>query len=161
MTAESPGSPLRFLMYVPVPWVFVLTYLAGVGLEQALPFKVHPQTPVVPIVLGVVLFAVGAAFAGWGWVIFHEAGTTRVPGRLSSTLVNWGPYRVSRNPMYVGLALAYLGEACMLRQVWPALLLPLTIAYLNWIVIPVEEARLLEIFPVEYDDYRARVRRWM
>jgi protein-S-isoprenylcysteine O-methyltransferase Ste14 len=148
-------------MLVPVPWVFVLTYLIGVGLDHALPFNVHPQTPLVLLVVGAVLFALGAAFAGWGWVIFHKAGTTRVPGKPSTTLVKWGPYRASRNPMYVGLALAYLGEACMLKQMWPVLLLPLTVAYLNWIVIPVEEARLQEVFHTEYDDYRARVRRWM
>ena len=43
----------------------------------------------------------------------------------------------------------------------PTLMLPLTLAYLNWIVIPLEESRLSEVFPVVYDDYRARVRRWI
>jgi protein-S-isoprenylcysteine O-methyltransferase Ste14 len=77
------------------------------------------------------------------------------------SLVTSGPYRKSRNPMYVGLALAYLGEAGMLRQVWPALLLPLVLAYLNWVVIPVEEARLTEVFCEAYDSYRSNVRRWI
>jgi len=49
--------------------------------------------------------------------------------------------------MYLGLSLAYLGEAAMLRQLWPVLLLPLVAAYLNWTVIPLEEARLREAFP--------------
>ena len=48
--------------------------------------------------------------------------------------------------MYVGLTLAYLGEAGLLRHVWPVILLPLTLAYLNGIVIPVEEARLSKNF---------------
>jgi protein-S-isoprenylcysteine O-methyltransferase Ste14 len=72
-----------------------------------------------------------------------------------------GPYRVSRNPMYVGLAIAYLGEAGILNQVWPIILLPFTLAYVNWIVIPLEEARLQEVFQDEYECYRKRVRRWM
>ena len=63
--------------------------------------------------------------------------------------------------MYVGLTVAYLGEAGMLKQVWPVVLLPLTIAYLNWIVIPVEEARLHEFCGEEYEQYQARVRRWV
>jgi protein-S-isoprenylcysteine O-methyltransferase Ste14 len=63
--------------------------------------------------------------------------------------------------MYVGLSLAYLGEAGLLKQVWPVILLPLVVAYLNWVVIPVEEARLGEVFPQDYVRYRATVRRWI
>jgi protein-S-isoprenylcysteine O-methyltransferase Ste14 len=63
--------------------------------------------------------------------------------------------------MYVSLILAYLGEAGILRQAWPLMLLPLVIAYLNWTVIPIEEARLKEVFDAEYERYRARVRRWI
>jgi protein-S-isoprenylcysteine O-methyltransferase Ste14 len=84
-----------------------------------------------------------------------------VPGRASTTLVTWGPYRFSRNPMYVSLTLAYVGEAAMLAHVWPLVLLPLTLAYVQWIVIPVEEGRLTEVFGPEYERYRAKVRRWV
>jgi protein-S-isoprenylcysteine O-methyltransferase Ste14 len=63
--------------------------------------------------------------------------------------------------MYVGLVLAYLGEAGILGQVWPMFLLPLTVAYMNWVVIPVEEGKLKEVFGEAYERYRARVRRWM
>jgi protein-S-isoprenylcysteine O-methyltransferase Ste14 len=74
--------------------------------------------------------------------------------------VTAGPYRFTRNPMYVGLVLAYLGEQGMLLQVWPLLLLVLTVVYVNWFVIPVEETSLRSFGPV-YDAYRARVRRWI
>lgn len=67
-------------------------------------------------VAGALLFLLGATIAGWGLVIFRRARTTTVPGRASAALVTWGPYRFSRNPMYVGLTLAYLGEAGLLRQ---------------------------------------------
>jgi protein-S-isoprenylcysteine O-methyltransferase Ste14 len=63
--------------------------------------------------------------------------------------------------MYVGLVLAYVGEAGILRQIWPMLLLPLTVAYLNWVVIPVEERKLTEVFGEAYKQYQARVRRWL
>ena len=62
--------------------------------------------------------------------------------------------------MYVGLAIAYLGEAGILRQVWPVVLLPLVVGYLNWVVIPLEERKLGETFGVAYDESRVRVRRW-
>jgi protein-S-isoprenylcysteine O-methyltransferase Ste14 len=148
-------------MRVPVPWVFVLTYLLGVAAEFALPLYT-PSGALPRISLtGCGLFGIGAAIAGWGLLTFRVVRTTTVPGRASSRLVTWGPYRFSRNPMYVGLIVAYLGEAGILCQVWPALLLPLIAAYLNWIVIPVEEAKLREVFPEEYENYRVRVHRWL
>jgi len=93
---------------------------------------------------------IGAAIAVWGLVTFRRARTTTVPGQVSAQLVTWGPYRFTRNPMYVGLIVAYLGEAGILRQIWPILLLPLTIAYVNRIVIPLEESNLLEAFGAAY-----------
>lgn len=155
-------NPVRFLMRVPVPWVFVLTYLLGVALESVRPRTViSPRSTLVWTIAGGVLFAAGAVIAGRGLVIFHRAGTTTVPGESSVKLVTWGPYRFTRNPMYVGLSLAYLGEAALLKQIWPALLLPFVLAYLNWTVIPVEEARLQEAFHDEYEQYRLRVQRWI
>ena len=155
------NNPLRLLMLVPVPWVFVLTYLLGVGLEFTRSRAIRPETAQVSTLVGAVLFAAGGLIAGWGLVIFRKARTTTVPGKTSAKLVTWGPYRFTRNPMYLGLTLAYLGEAGLLKQIWPIVLLPLTIAYLNWTVIPVEEAKLKEVFQSEYEQYRARVRRWI
>jgi protein-S-isoprenylcysteine O-methyltransferase Ste14 len=156
------AGPFRLLMRVPVPWVFVLTYLIGVGLEYVWPVRVSGEASArVTLSLGAALFALGAVIAGWGLVTFRRAGTTTVPGKPSSQLVTWGPYRFSRNPMYVGLATAYLGEAFLLRQVWPAALLPIVLAYVNWAVIPVEQARLAEVFDAEYAAYQRRVRRWL
>ncbi len=156
-------NPFRLLLHVPVPWVFILTYLCGVGLGLAFPGSVHlPATYLLTgTVLGGALFAAGAAIATWGWLIFYKARTTTVPGRASSKLVTRGPYQFSRNPMYIGLILAYLGEAGLLHQIWPVPLLVVTISYLNWIVIPVEEARLNDVFGPEYQTYCAKVRRWI
>ena len=149
-------------MRVPVPWVFVLTYFIGVGLECVRPVRLSGEmSGRVTNSVGAMLFTVGAVIAGWGLVTFHRARTTTVPGKSSSRLVTWGPYRFCRNPMYVGLAMAYLGEALLLRQIWPAALLPLVLAYVNWVVIPVEQAKLTEVFGAEYAAYQRRVRRWL
>jgi protein-S-isoprenylcysteine O-methyltransferase Ste14 len=153
-------NPVRFLLHVPVPWVFVLTYLIGVVLEHVHHGNIAPTAALVSTTAGAGLFAVGAVIAGWGLVLFRMAKTTTVPGKLSGRLVTWGPYRFTRNPMYVGLVLAYLGEAGLLKQIWPVVVLPLTVAYLNWTVIPVEEVKLEEAFHDEYELYRLRVRRW-
>lgn len=156
------AGPFRLLMRVPVPWVFVLSYLIGAGLEHLWPVRLGREVSGrVTTSAGVVLFAVGAVIAGWGLITFRRAGTTTVPGQSSSRLVTWGPYRFSRNPMYVGLATAYLGESLLLRQIWPAALLPIVLGYVNWVVIPVEQAKLTEVFAAEYGAYQRRVRRWL
>ena len=105
--------------------------------------------------------AVGAVTAAWSLVIFRMTRTTPVPGKSSVKLVTWGPYRMTRNPMYVGRAIPCLGEAGLLKQIWPALVLPLTLGYLHWIVIPVEEARLKEVCQDKYEEYSSRVRGWI
>src|SRR5215831_3772372 len=160
----SDGSRLgrltTALLRIPVPWVFVLTYLAGVGIEAA--FRTggfFPKSKLLTFV-GLVIFTFGAGLAAWGWLIFWRAKTTRVPGEASTTLVTTGPYRLMRNPMYVGLSVAYVGEAAILHQIVPAVLLPLVIVYLNRIVIPIEEERLLAVFGAEYQQYQNNVRRW-
>ncbi|HKR08706.1 MAG TPA: isoprenylcysteine carboxylmethyltransferase family protein [Gemmatimonadaceae bacterium] len=153
---------LRLLLRIPVPWVFVLTYLIGVVIESIAPIRTTQRLNAnVTLALGAVVFLIGAIIAGWGLVTFRRARTTTVPGRTSAQLVTWGPYRFTRNPMYVGLTIAYLGETLILRQIWPLVLLPLTLAYVNWVVIPLEQGKLSEGFGEEYARYQARVRRWL
>jgi len=155
-------NPFRLLLHVPVPWVFILAYLVGVGLQILFPFGTRSADILfVSTIGGVVLFLMGAALAAWSLFIFHKAHTTTTPGETSTKLVTSGPYRFSRNPMYWGLIFAYVGEAGLLAQVWPLLILPFTVAYINWIVIPVEEARLKEDFGSEYEQYCAKVHRWI
>ncbi|MGA7241203.1 MAG: isoprenylcysteine carboxylmethyltransferase family protein [Bryobacteraceae bacterium] len=161
MTEAKPQHKLAAaLLRVPVPWVFVLTYLIGAGLEAIFHLgKFLNYEFLTPI--GFVIFVLGCALAAWGWLIFQSKGTTRVPGEASVALVTWGPYEFTRNPMYVGLSVAYIGEACILHQAIPVILLPLTIAYLNQVVIPLEEGRLRGVFGTEYERYTERVRRWV
>lgn len=149
------------LLRIPVPWVFALTYIIGAALEGAFHFGAFLPESAYLSPAGLVILLVGIAFAGWGWIIFRRAGTTRVPGEHSTTLVTSGPYRFTRNPMYVGLSVAYIGEAAILHHIAPLVLLPLTIAYLNGVVIPVEEQRLAALFGAEYERYKTRVRRWL
>src|SRR3954471_4582257 len=162
-TPRTALHPLRLLLRIPVPWVFVLAYLAGAAVESFLAPRVAPRVLWLPGIrlVGGALLGIGVVIAGWGWLTFRRARTTTVPGERSATLVTWGPYRRTRNPMYIGLTLAYLGEAGLLRQLCPLALLPLVIAYLNWVGIPLEESKLLEGFGDQYEGYRERGRRWV
>ena len=157
LTGKRSRQPF---LHIPVPWVFVVGYLAGAGVQVLLPVHLRssPGWTAVEVAGGIAVLA-GRALAGWGWSMFKRAGTSRVPGKTSSVFVTSGPYRFTRNPMYVGLALAYLGETGALLQVWPLPLLVLVLAYVNWCVVPVEEASLKAFR--EYGDYCSRVRRWL
>jgi len=155
-------NPVRWLLRVPVPWIFVLVYLAGASLEHWVRLGLSSAVSrAASLTAGGALFAAGALIAGWALTIFHRVDTTTVPGQPSNQLVQWGPYRFTRNPMYVGMTLAYLGEAALLRQLWPVPLLVLVFVYLQWMVIPLEESRLREVFGDVYADYCGRVRRWL
>lgn len=157
----DPAAPFRRLMRIPVPWVFQLVFLAGTGLQFLLPAVRSPQVATWSRAGGAVLLVAGIALAAWSLLIFRKERTTTVPGAVSRTLVVRGPYRLSRNPMYVALTLVYLGEVGVLVQVAPLFLLPLVVAYIDRIVIPVEESKLGEAFGDAYRRYRADVRRWI
>jgi protein-S-isoprenylcysteine O-methyltransferase Ste14 len=159
---STNSAPVKLLLHIPVPWVFVLTYLFALIPLFLLPVRIHSEEALIIIkISGVVLFAIGAVFASWSLIIFNKARTTTTPGESSKKLIISGPYKFSRNPMYVSLILAYLGEAGFLAQVWPVLFLPLTIIYINTTVIPLEELILRDDFKEDYDIYLTRVRRWL
>lgn len=149
-------------MRVPPPWVFILVYLAGVGLQRILPTGIpSPDLAWIIRPAGFVFVVAGIACAASALGIFRKARTTTVPFETPSTLVISGPYRFTRNPMYVGLTLTYLGVAGTRNEIWPVVLLPLLLAYINFVVIPVEERNLHGVFGDAYTEYGARVGRWL
>jgi len=169
-TADSlPARTLRRasfrihpLMNVPVPWVFILTFLIGLGSQYLAPIIIQSaDILLISRIAGIVLTFGGSLLAFSSLGIFRIARTTTVPFETPSKLITTGPYRFSRNPMYVGLTLIYLGVAGIQVQIWPVLLLPLLAIYIHRVVIPVEEVRLREVFGDDYEQYCARVRRWI
>ncbi|MGD0833401.1 MAG: isoprenylcysteine carboxylmethyltransferase family protein [Candidatus Dormibacteria bacterium] len=160
--AGPPASSGRTpFLHMPVPWVYLLAYLVGVGLQFVVPVTLASTAlSLAAQAAGLVLFVAGWWLAGWGLLIFRRAETTTTPGEAPKRLVTRGPYRFTRNPMYAGLTLAYLGEAGLLVQFWPLPLLVFTLVYVNCFVIPVEEASLRE-FGDAYSRYRSRARRWL
>jgi protein-S-isoprenylcysteine O-methyltransferase Ste14 len=110
------------------------------------------------------LFAVaGAVFSAGGVVSFRRARTTVNPRKpeTASSLVDSGIYRVTRNPMYVGLSFVLIAWAAFLSSAW-ALLGPLAfVLYVGRFQIAPEERALSKLFGNEYAAYRERVRRWL
>jgi protein-S-isoprenylcysteine O-methyltransferase Ste14 len=93
--------------------------------------------------------------------LFRAAGTNMLPYRPPTVFVSRGPYRFSRNPMYLALALLYAGLSLALSMLWPLLVLPAVLGIIQVAVIRSEEQHLLRCFGEEYRNYNRRVRRWI
>jgi protein-S-isoprenylcysteine O-methyltransferase Ste14 len=109
-------------------------------------------------------WALIVAFVGWnGWSLwlFARHRTGLLPGQSTDALIAEGPYRLSRNPLYVGLLALYLGLALLAPTLWGLLLLPAALVLLRWGAVVPEERFLHERFGAAYDDYARRVRRWL
>jgi protein-S-isoprenylcysteine O-methyltransferase Ste14 len=92
---------------------------------------------------------------------FQRHGTPVNPARAAEALVTDGPYRFTRNPMYLGMGCAYAGAALAAEALWSLALLPLVLLIVDRVIIPREEAHLAAMFGEEYERYRGRVRRWL
>lgn len=103
----------------------------------------------------------GLGLAGWAVRTMYQAGTHPEPYRPVTELVSTGPFRHSRNPIYLGFTLTYLGLALLLNALWCLLFLPAVLAVMVRGVIAREEAYLERRFGERYHAYRARARRWL
>jgi protein-S-isoprenylcysteine O-methyltransferase Ste14 len=144
---------------IPPPAFYGAGFAVSLVLQHWLPLGFH--RPSVVVIVGVVLFAAGVALALAGVVTVLRHRTTIVPHRPVSTLVTDGPYRISRNPMYAGLAVAYLGGTLLAGTWWGLILAPLVAFVVFRLAIQPEERYLAERYPTEYAAYRHRARRWL
>lgn len=94
-------------------------------------------------------------------ISFRRARTTIIPNRPVSAFVVAGPYRFTRNPMYVSMTLLYVGITLILDSWWPFVLLPVVLLIIQRAVIAREERYLRSLFPADYPAYCTRVRRWV
>jgi protein-S-isoprenylcysteine O-methyltransferase Ste14 len=144
---------------VPPPLYFVAGFLVGVALELMFPTSWPP--------FGIRLAATLLAGVAWlvldgaAMVLFRRAETSMVPMNPTTALVTSGPYRFTRNPMYLGMAFLYVALAFALGVIWALAILPAVVVIVDRFVIAREEPYLERKFGQAYRDYKARVRRWL
>ena len=148
------------MVKLPPPiWALICT-LAALAISRALHWPpipgLHSPLP------GMALVVLSFAPALWAVALFRREGTELNPNSPTNRkLVVSGPFRFTRNPMYVGLVLLTLGTALWV-DAWPLLLAPVAIfAISNWVHIPFEEAKMRAQFGEAFDAYTRRVRRWL
>jgi len=144
-----------------------LYYLAGLAIGFAIewglggPLFPRNRAPLFWLVPGAGLIVVGLVLGLAAVMTVHRAGSTIRVDRPVTALVVGGPYRWTRNPIYLGLALVSAGIAVGANAIWPLLMLPVVVTVVRRRVIEREERYLERTFGREYRRYRDRVPRWL
>jgi len=158
-TKSDPNNLDHADVRIPPPLIYVAGFVLGLALERFLPVLVLPKIP--SRVAAVLCIALGVTIAVWSVGLFHRERTSFVPIKPTTTLVIYGPYRFTRNPMYLGLVCVYLGIALWFGIFWALILLPAVMALIQRYVIIREEQYLERKFGGAYLKYKADVRRWI
>jgi protein-S-isoprenylcysteine O-methyltransferase Ste14 len=150
---DNPG------VIAPPPLIYAGALAAGMVANRRLRLRFLPRR--LALTIGPALVACGIAA---GLLAFREmrgAGTNVDPYEPATALVTEGPYRFTRNPIYVGFTLVYVGISALANALTPIMLLPAVFAVMRRGVIEREERYLERVFGEEYLQYKGRVRRWI
>ncbi|MEP6990822.1 MAG: isoprenylcysteine carboxylmethyltransferase family protein [bacterium] len=160
---NEPVAPLTNAgVYFPPPFYYFGGLVGGWLLDRYVVALRLPGVHATAVTfLAGLLVGIGVGLALWGITTFKRARTAIIPHRGASHLVIVGPYRFTRNPMYTGMTIAYLGATGLIGSAWPLLLLPIVIATILVRVIRREERYLADAFGAEYAAYCREVRRWL
>lgn len=159
---HAPATPAHAGVRFPPPLIYILPLAVTpfVDSHWRLPLFGDPWHPATNVA-GIILVALGALVMASALIRFRRAGTSPVPIKPASSLVISGPYRWTRNPMYLGWTIVYLGGILLLGSWWAVVFLPLVLWAVNAYVIAREERYLEAAFGDAYRTYRAQVRRWL
>ena len=141
------------------PFIYLGFLVLGLGLDWLWPYPLLPEA--LRYTLGGALFALGLGLALASIRRFKAAGTNFETQKPATAILTEGPYRISRNPIYIGLTAAYAGIGIAVDAPWVWVLLLPTLVVMHYGVIAREERYLERKFGKEYLDYKARVRRWL
>ena len=152
---DSPG------VYLPPPLIYVLTFIAAILIQKKI--KVDDQFFHLQVakITGMAFLIFALVFLIKSLTQFFRTKNTLILIKPASSLQTNGIYKLTRNPMYAGLALVYLGISCFIGNWWNILLFPLLLLIVQNFVILQEEKYLERRFGQDYLDYKAAVRRWL
>ena len=149
-------------VFVPPPLLYVTPLVVAATLHSSRPWPIADGNGMALTLAGVLILAMSIAIGLASVVSFRNANTTILPaGRPTTAIVERGPYRFTRNPMYLAMTIGYVGMALLLNSVWALLPLPLVWLVVDLFVIRREELYLGNKFGESYRNYTLRVRRWL
>jgi protein-S-isoprenylcysteine O-methyltransferase Ste14 len=142
----------------PPPLIYLGGLLAGLWLQAQLPMPFLPRR--LRFKLGWPLVGLAVALLALCMRQMRQANTSISVTEPTTELVTEGPYRFSRNPIYIGLTFLYSGLALLFNSFWAVVLLPVILRIMNKGVIQREELYLEKKFGQRYQNYKAKVARW-
>jgi protein-S-isoprenylcysteine O-methyltransferase Ste14 len=152
------GDTSNAIIRPPVAWAIAI--LAGIGVDWLYPLRFVPAS--VPRIWGGSgVFAVALALAIWAIVTITKAGSRVETNKPTTTIVTKGPYRFTRNPIYLGFLLGQVGLAIGFNNLWMLAMLVPWYLVIRYGVIAREESYLEHKFALDYLSYKSRVRRWL
>lgn len=160
MTESTPserGARVRF----PPPLVSLGFILLGIALQYAVAPITCPVARWITLTAGILLVLAGLSIAITARKHFTRTGQSPKPWTPSPELIFEGPYRFSRNPMYLGVTLFQLGLGLALNNLWISLLAPLSLLTVHFIAVLPEEKYLTQKFGADYKAYLRKVRRYL
>jgi len=155
---EEPQVRLKLPTYPPI--IFGIPFVLGAAVHFLLWERaILPDT--VALVLGLILLIDGVLVASWTVFEMMRRGEHPEPHKPTNQIVDTGPFRISRNPIYLGFVLVGLGISFLLNSVAPNVGTVVGAFAIQYIVIKREEQYLQALFGDEYTAYRSKVRRWI
>lgn len=144
---------------IPPPLLYLVPLLLGLVVQKFRRLSILPNRLARP--MGIILLVAGLVTNIWGAMTMRRAQTPLNPTQPVKQLVTSGPFQYSRNPLYAGMTLIYLGITNLVNSGWPLLFLPAILLTMRRRVIGREEQYLERKFGNEYLEYKQGVRRWL
>ena len=152
---DSPG------VYIPPPLFYVLTFIIAISIQKKIPINNSLFQMEWLKISGIVLLVISLFFSVRSLRQFFQTRNTLILIKPATSLQTNGIHGITRNPMYVGLAIVYLGLSCILGNWWDFILFPILVLIVKEYIIKREERYLEREFGQKYTDYRSKVRRWL
>jgi protein-S-isoprenylcysteine O-methyltransferase Ste14 len=161
MLSSSNSTTGTLKAPVPPPVLFFMLLIAGVAAAHFYPLDFLPERLVFRLAFGLPLFGLSLVIGVSAFAALRRCNTSAQFGEPVSSLVQRGPYRVSRNPLYLALLTVLLGFAFVLNNGWLLIGSAILLLLLDRLVVRREEVFLSTLFGAAYVSYRENVRRWL
>jgi protein-S-isoprenylcysteine O-methyltransferase Ste14 len=160
MSADTSGTLDTAQVLVRPPLAWAISAVVGIALGWLIPLQFVPFS--LPAAwLGGIVFALAVVLFAWAVTTMMRGGSNVPTSMPSKTIVASGPYRFTRNPIYLGMIVSLIGLAIAFDSVWSLVALVVFFLVIRFGVVAREEAYLERKFGDVYRSYRAHVRRWL
>ena len=148
-------------IYIPPPLFYILIFIASIIIQKRIPIPDTLFHLMIVKVAGVIFLIIALFFLARSLRQFIKTKNTLILIKPASSLQTTGIYAITRNPMYVGLSIVYLGITCFIGNWWNIILFPILLLIIQEYIIKREEKYLELEFEQAYRDYKRIVRRWL